>query len=235
MLGEGEISALPFARPGQIVTVLELPMELVLRILEMVVVTSSSQHPIFVRSKRPRKKASQASRNRVSARSKPGTAPLIQPAVTRACRLFRHEGLPLFYKENSFCFDIDSDRALHLVNDWLSALNPEHVLGLQVFCFGDLKSSLLRNRQGPGILPAWDATTAGLTALEGDGDDGEGLIVLELVAARWCSKVVLKPASRLDIYSFDELYEWAARIAIEPFRYVGGHQHGELVEGEAHA
>ena len=62
--------------------ILDLPAELVVRVIEQAVILSTVHNPIRVRT---------------------FDAPAFtQPAITRTCRLFRVEGLPLFYKHNYF-------------------------------------------------------------------------------------------------------------------------------------
>ncbi|GIZ37428.1 hypothetical protein CKM354_000087400 [Cercospora kikuchii] len=61
--------------------ILDLPPELVIRTIQQAVVISSKDEPIVIKDYT---KAHQ------------------EPAITRLCRLFRSEGLPLFYKHNEF-------------------------------------------------------------------------------------------------------------------------------------
>lgn len=93
------------AKTGYLVAfpILDLPPELVIRIVQQAVVISSQDKPIPIDG---HTKAHQ------------------EPAVTRVCRFLRCEGLPLFYKHNTFMV-LTTTKATHELFKWI------HRIGLQ--------------------------------------------------------------------------------------------------------
>ncbi|GIZ37430.1 hypothetical protein CKM354_000087600 [Cercospora kikuchii] len=87
---------------------LELPVELVLRILRFAILGSAERRAIPVTPIR-RKRATEAA----------------QPPITKACRLLRKEGLMIFCKECIFhCSGYALD--LRAMCKWLAAIGPKH-------------------------------------------------------------------------------------------------------------
>lgn len=87
---------------------LDLPDELVLRVLEFAVVTSSNSKPIRI---------SQYRKYNLEA---------VQPAITRTCRSLRKEGTPMFYKQNIFFVDSLSHEELRKSCMWLTAIGSKN-------------------------------------------------------------------------------------------------------------
>ncbi|KAF2210650.1 hypothetical protein CERZMDRAFT_99263 [Cercospora zeae-maydis SCOH1-5] len=112
--------------PGKSISfpVLDLTPELVLRVLEHALIVSSKDNPIVIRGGREDHK---------------------QPAVTRVCRLFRSEGLPLFYKHNVFMFETD-ERSTYEFFHWIRQLGLQcasTIQSLHAYWFDDYLLSRL--------------------------------------------------------------------------------------------
>lgn len=84
---------------------LDLPVELVVHIIDFAVTNSSKDKPIQIK---PDNKDQ-----------------LSQPAITQTCRLLRREGVPKFYANNIFLGD-STDKGARLLWDWLAMIGPEY-------------------------------------------------------------------------------------------------------------
>ena len=104
---------------------LDLPMELLLRILMSAVVDSSIKDPIVIdHPKQLRGKGNG----------------LLQPPITRTYRLLRNEGLPIFYSKNVFNLShYGSDDTT--LSRWLSSLHDTQKSELTIWCDMDMMSS----------------------------------------------------------------------------------------------
>ena len=94
---------------------LDLPIELVLRILELSVVVPRPIKPTFARQCEKQAKLVE------------------QPAITRTCRLLRKEGLPLFYRLN--VFEAYQRHGTACVRKWLVAIGHANRCFMKIFIF----------------------------------------------------------------------------------------------------
>lgn len=85
---------------------LELPDELVLRVLYFAVVTSSKDNPISMYDKKDDR-----------------ATPPTQPAITKTCQMLRKEGLKMFYKHNVFYTESTHEGTVGLYR-WLLDIGP---------------------------------------------------------------------------------------------------------------
>ena len=110
----------------------DLPDELVLVVLELVVVISSKDDPIdinlAVRRKRQRPKPALSGPT-----YRRGTSRLVQPVVARTCRMLRCEGLKLFYGRNCFYGDAfeylgpkETPLGIPELRRWFRCVGPAH-------------------------------------------------------------------------------------------------------------
>lgn len=93
---------------------MDLPPELMLRVIRHAVVISSQEKPLRITNDDPEA--------------------IVPPAITRACRLFRTEGVPLFYSNNIFLGGSDH-RGADSLWQWLEVLgakNRQRLGGLYV-------------------------------------------------------------------------------------------------------
>lgn len=114
---------------------LDLPTELVLRILEQCILGTRSGGPIGVTKA-------------INARGgKAASSELVQPAITRVCHLLRTEGLPLFYKHNVFLIAQPRYQEYGPIARWLECIGPAHALNLQsLFVSQEMRPKSLKER-----------------------------------------------------------------------------------------
>ena len=110
--------------------------KLVLRVLELVVVQSSKPEPIDV-IKATSPKAIDVTRAISLQNFEPGGYPergrLIQPAITRTCRLLRAEGLTPFYSQNVFAIVPNAGfRAAEQLQRWLRCLTEQQKANITI-------------------------------------------------------------------------------------------------------
>ncbi|EME88777.1 uncharacterized protein MYCFIDRAFT_80145 [Pseudocercospora fijiensis CIRAD86] len=109
---------------------LDLPDELVLKILEFAVVHSTRASPIHVNSSITQDEDISAEELRHRALSgrpyKKRTWALVQPAITRTCRFLRTEGTKTFYQSNHFFSDSSTDGIEGLMK-WLKCLSDQQI------------------------------------------------------------------------------------------------------------
>jgi hypothetical protein len=118
-------------QPQQIFRLLDLPPELILHILELFIDIDLVQGPINIADAfSGPKSAIPFILKRGEARYTTRSRRLLQPAISRTCRLFRSETLPLFYQRNVFFLsnNFEGDRA---IVKWLGCIGIEHVRQLR--------------------------------------------------------------------------------------------------------
>ena len=111
---------------------LDLPVELVVRVLEHAVIIGSEDRPININDafRHRRKTAAQSAQGSNYRR---GTGLLMQPALTRTCRLLRVEGLKIFYSQNVFFTD-SSSGDFQPLGRWLQCLSGAQRPKATIFC-----------------------------------------------------------------------------------------------------
>jgi hypothetical protein len=110
---------------------LDLPLELVIRVLDFAVIHSSKDDPINI----PDAVARTESRKAPHASGRPykkATWRLVQPAITRTCRLLRAEGLPTFYARNVFAA-YSNMAGLAALGQFCGAVGVEHRARLHLY------------------------------------------------------------------------------------------------------
>lgn len=101
--------------------ILNLPAELTVRIIQQAIIISSREDPIHLE---------ESSKSHA------------QPAITRVCRLFRAEGLPVFYKHNFFTAESSHYGTENLVH-WLQSIgqvNASKIEHLYIYWWGSNKN-----------------------------------------------------------------------------------------------
>ncbi|GIZ37432.1 hypothetical protein CKM354_000087800 [Cercospora kikuchii] len=97
----------------------DLPTELIIRVLEFAVVISTKAKPLLIECYL--KESWPTACNELSAK---------QPAITRTCRLFREEGLKLFYTQNIFLGASSDDDAPALWS-WAETIGQKNLQRIQ--------------------------------------------------------------------------------------------------------
>ncbi|KAF7191977.1 hypothetical protein HII31_06622 [Pseudocercospora fuligena] len=123
-------SPIPSPSQHQTFRLLDLPDELILKILSFSVIHSTFQTPIHINSSitqdTDRLTSSELQHGALSGRPyRKRTWALVQPAITRTCRFLRTEGTKMFYQNNYFFSDSSTD-GIEGVMKWLKCLNDEH-------------------------------------------------------------------------------------------------------------
>jgi hypothetical protein len=215
---------------------MDLPIELVLRILKFAVVTSSKTQPIAIKEDRPLQTESGGRSSTTSKRSRHSTlvfkiqpylsakvtvracfkktmTKLVQPGITRTCRLLHSEGLPLFFKENVFRFSMRDNEATTIAVAWLRSLSMQNRAAVRVFCCWGV---------GFAFKSAWYRLTL-VDLLRGVGKsmvrsniggkmgikiEGEGnAIKMQKVGESWGFELGIKDASQSRVRDFTQVLD----------------------------
>jgi len=118
---------------------LDLPNELLLPILDMAVTVSCKGNPIRIHYAVRSKKSNVAS-PAGEIKYRKGAHMLMQPAITRVCRLLRNEGLPMFYKQNTF-YSWHNRYSFRAVRRWLDDIGQVHASNMMQLFIDRSRSS----------------------------------------------------------------------------------------------
>lgn len=200
-------------------SLMNLPIELVNRVLELVVITSSADEYI-----------------RIDGR-------VAQPAITRTCRLLRHEGLRIFYAKNLFVVRYVSSASSRIhVLKWLHSLFEQEIGHLGSVPTGfEIASATKEDGKITSIqIPLQDGTNKRECIALWDINDGnfcEHLEAADITAYLWTKSdkiVVEKTPSRI----FHRLLFVHSRAAVTPDRetwmpldYATFHMENENLKG----
>ncbi|GIZ37426.1 hypothetical protein CKM354_000087200 [Cercospora kikuchii] len=118
----------------------DLPDELIVRIVEYAVVMSSRKHPIKIRAIHVEQPHFWWAYPQLGVRIDPDESKdLLQPAITRTCRLLRDEGLKAFYDQNHFLVKA-STRGADALCRWIDPLGEDRIKGItNLFIEWDLR------------------------------------------------------------------------------------------------
>ncbi len=189
----------------------DLPIELVIRILEYAVIVSFDDDPQYIDDALASKRKSFRNSDPPSIAYREVTLPLVQPAITRTCRLLRNEGLSLFYGCNASVFHVSGFRVYTMI-EWLASLQACHRAQINLqYCtnfscdtlrdFFIIAAKIVRlfNTKSPEDYAPTRLIVIGVPV------DEDGLVVVHKVGEMWYGRIAFTDGPGIKVRSFEGL------------------------------